>query len=49
MGIMFALLVLLWRQVSSLLEILGMLFEFLAGAYMPISNFPEVVQYFAIY
>lgn len=47
MGIMFALLVLLWRQVNSLLEILGLLFEFLAGAYLPVSNFPESVQYFA--
>jgi ABC-2 type transport system permease protein len=47
MGIMFALLVLLWRQVNSLVEILGILFEFLAGAYLPISNFPQVVQYAA--
>jgi ABC-2 type transport system permease protein len=47
MGIMFSLLALLWRQVNSLMDILSMLFEFLAGAYLPVSNFPQVVQYAA--
>lgn len=47
MGIMMALLALLWRQVSSIVNILSMLFQFLAGAYLPIQNFPQAVQYLA--
>ena len=47
MGIMLALLALLWRQVSSIVNILSMLFQFLAGAYLPIQNFPQAVQYLA--
>lgn len=47
MGIMIALLALLWRQVSSLAQILGMLFEFLGGAYLPVSTFPPALQFFA--
>jgi ABC-2 type transport system permease protein len=47
MGIMVALLALLWRQVGSITEILGILFEMLAGAYLPIHAFPKIVQYVA--
>ncbi|MBN1993554.1 MAG: ABC transporter permease [Anaerolineae bacterium] len=47
MGIMIALLALLWRQVNSIANVLGVLFEFLAGAYLPVSVFPTVVQYLA--
>ena len=47
MGIMMALLALLWRQVSSIVNILSTLFQFLAGAYLPIQNFPQAVQYLA--
>ncbi|MBN1877259.1 MAG: ABC transporter permease [Anaerolineae bacterium] len=47
MGIMIALLALLWRQVGSITEILGILFEMLAGAYLPIYAFPKAVQYVA--
>ena len=47
MGIMIALLALLWRQVTSVAQILGILFEMLAGAYLPISVFPQFVQYMA--
>jgi ABC-2 type transport system permease protein len=47
MGIMIALLALLWRQVNSIASILGMLFEFLAGAYLPVTAFPQVLQYLA--
>ena len=47
MGIMIALLALLWRQVSSIANILGVLFEFLAGAYLPVTAFPQILQYVA--
>lgn len=47
MGIMIALLALLWRQVSSLAQILGLLFEFLGGAYLPVNTFPPALQFFA--
>jgi ABC-2 type transport system permease protein len=47
MGIMIAILALLWRQVSSIANILSILFEMLAGAYIPITAFPEAAQYLA--
>lgn len=47
MGIMIALLALLWRQINSVAQVLGMLFEFLAGAYLPVTAFPEFLQYAA--
>jgi ABC-2 type transport system permease protein len=47
MGIMIALLALIWRQVGSIAQVLGILFEMLAGAYLPISAFPQVLQYLA--
>ena len=47
MGIMIALLALLWRQVNSIADVLGMLFEFLGGAYLSVRNFPQIVQYLA--
>ncbi len=47
MGIMIALLALLWRQVNSVAQVLGILFEMLAGAYLPISAFPQIIQYLA--
>jgi ABC-2 type transport system permease protein len=47
MGVMVALLALLWRQVSSIASVLGILFEMLAGAYLPVSAFPPAVQYLA--
>jgi ABC-2 type transport system permease protein len=45
MGIMISLLALVWKQVNSIVSILGILFEMLAGAYLPISTFPLPVQY----
>jgi ABC-2 type transport system permease protein len=45
MGIMISLLALVWKQVNSIVSILGILFELLAGAYLPISSFPQAVQY----
>jgi ABC-2 type transport system permease protein len=47
MGIMLALLALLWRQVGSIAQVLGILFEMLAGAYLPLSAFPQFIQYLA--
>ncbi|GIV76900.1 MAG: hypothetical protein KatS3mg050_1294 [Litorilinea sp.] len=47
MGILIALLALLWRQVGSIAQVLGILFEFLAGAYLPVSTFPPALQYLA--
>jgi ABC-2 type transport system permease protein len=47
MGVLIALLALLWRQVGSIANVLGMLFEFLAGAYFPVSSFPPIIRYLA--
>jgi len=47
MGIMIGLLALLWRQVGSIASVLGILFEMLAGAYLPLSVFPAVVRAFS--
>ncbi len=47
MGVLIALLGLLWRQVSSVAQVLGTLFEFLAGAYFPVTAFPPVIRYAA--
>lgn len=47
MGVMIALLALLWRQVTSIASVLGMLFEFLGGAYLPVSTFPQPLQVLA--
>ena len=47
MGIMISLLGLLWRQVGSIVGVLFLFFEFLAGAYFPVGQFPKVLRYFA--
>jgi ABC-2 type transport system permease protein len=47
MGIMIALLALLWKQVGSVVSVLAILFELLAGAYLPLSTFPRFIQYLA--
>ncbi len=47
MGILISLLGLLWRQVNSLAEVLNISFELLAGAYFPVTAFPEIIQYVA--
>jgi ABC-2 type transport system permease protein len=49
MGIMLALLALLWRQVGSIAQVMGILFEMLAGAYLPLSAFPQFFQYLAYF
>lgn len=47
MGIMIALLALLWRQVGAIVAVLSIMFEMLTGAYLPITAFPQFVQYVA--
>lgn len=47
MGIMIALLAILWRQVGAVATLLGILFEMLAGAYLPLSSFPVYLRAFA--
>ncbi|MBV7339078.1 ABC transporter permease [Chloroflexi bacterium TSY] len=52
MGILIALLALLWRQVGALVAVLSILFEMLSGAYIPLSVYPkaaQVVAYFLPY
>lgn len=44
LGIMIALLALLWRQVGALVTVLSILFELLSGAYLPITAYPPVAQ-----
>ena len=45
LGILISLLALIWRQVGSIASVLGILFELLAGAYLPVTAFPLPVQY----
>ena len=45
LGIMIALLAILWRQVGSITAFIGLLFEFLSGAYIPVSAFPPFVRF----
>jgi len=45
LGILISLLGLLWKQIYSIVGMLAMSFEFLAGAYAPISQYPLVVKY----
>ena len=49
MGIAFSLLVLIWRQADTLVGVLNLMFEMLTGAYIPVSTFPKVIQYFTYF
>jgi ABC-2 type transport system permease protein len=44
LGILVALLAVLWRQVGSIAEVLGVVFEMLAGAYLPVAAFPGALR-----
>jgi ABC-2 type transport system permease protein len=44
MGVMVALLALLWRQVDSVAQVLGIMFEMIGGAYLPVTAFPRFVR-----
>lgn len=45
MGVMIALLGILWRQVAAITQVLAIMFEMLSGAYFPITAFPPFFQY----
>lgn len=47
MGVMIAGLGLLWRNIDSVAGLTNLAFEFLAGAFFPITVFPKVLQYIA--
>jgi ABC-2 type transport system permease protein len=47
LGILISLSAILWKQVNALAGILNTLFQFLAGAFFPITTFPEPVQWVA--
>jgi ABC-2 type transport system permease protein len=49
MGIMVALLALLWRQIDSAVQVIAILSEMLAGAYFPVTAFPQSVQQLAYF
>jgi ABC-2 type transport system permease protein len=44
LGVLVALLAILWRQAGALAEVLGVLFEMLAGAYLPVHAFPAALR-----
>lgn len=45
LGVMIAGAALLWRNVGSIAGLVNLAFEFLAGAFFPISAFPQFIQY----
>ena len=47
LGVLISLSAILWKQVNAIVGILNMLFQFLAGAFFPISAYPQPVQYIA--
>ena len=46
-GIIVALSAILWKETSGIVQILGMLFQFIAGAFIPVQSFPFAVKAFA--
>ena len=47
LGVLISLSAILWKQVNAIVGILNMLFQFLAGAFFPISAYPQPVQWLA--
>ncbi|OLS26702.1 MAG: hypothetical protein HeimC3_08040 [Candidatus Heimdallarchaeota archaeon LC_3] len=47
LGILISLAAILWKDIGGLIGILGLLFQFLSGAFFPIQTFPEPVQVLA--
>lgn len=45
MGIMLALAGILWRRAQGIGSLINLLFEFLAGAYLPVAVFPPAIRY----
>lgn len=48
LGIIIGLLAILWRQVGSIIGILGLLLQFMAGLLFPVASFPIGLRYFAL-
>jgi ABC-2 type transport system permease protein len=46
-GVSLAILGILWRNVRSIVQVLAILFELLAGAYFPVSSFPAPMRFLA--
>ncbi len=46
-GVMISLLGIVWKQVGSITGILAVMFEFLAGAYAPVQQYPDVIKWIA--
>lgn len=44
LGVLLALLAILWRQAGAVAEVLGVTFEMLAGAYLPVHAFPAALR-----
>ncbi len=47
LGVIIALSAIMWKQVASIIGLLGTLFTFVSGMFMPISSFPKALQYFS--
>jgi ABC-2 type transport system permease protein len=45
MGVMIGLVAILWQRVASIVGVIERMFEFLSGAYFPLSVFPKAIQY----
>jgi ABC-2 type transport system permease protein len=48
LGILVSLTVVLWKDVRGIIGIIGLLFQFLGGAFFPVQTFPEPVQMLAL-
>jgi len=48
LGVVIALLAILWRQIGSLTAVLSVLFEFLSGAYFPVLMLPGFLKFVAM-
>ncbi|MHA2169914.1 MAG: ABC transporter permease [Candidatus Kariarchaeaceae archaeon] len=44
-GVLVALTAILWKQVSSIISILGTLFTFVSGVLFPVQSFPTMIRY----
>jgi len=47
LGVWMASLGLIWKQVGSIVGVITLLFDFLAGAFIPVSEYPGILQYCA--
>ena len=47
LGILISLTAILWKQVNAIAGILNTLFQFLAGAFFPITTYPQPIQWLA--